>query len=185
MKMPNEIWTIGHSRHSFAEFMGLLDACHIQALADVRRFPVSIRFPHFSQMELFKALNKSHVDYFPFPELGGRRRPRPNSPNTLWRNESFRGYADYMLTQPFQDGIQRLLEVASEKRTALLCAEAVWWHCHRALIADFLKTMGIRVTHIFSAEKVQEHPYTSAARIVEGRLTYAPEQTLELVPSGG
>jgi uncharacterized protein (DUF488 family) len=180
MNLPKEIWTVGHSRRSLEEFLGLLKAFDITAVADVRRFPVSSRFPHFSQMQLFKTLSKLDVAYTPFPELGGRRRPQPDSPNTLWRNEAFRGYADYMETKPFHDGIERLLKIAEEQRTAILCAEAIWWRCHRALIADYLKAMGIQVTHIFNAERSQEHPYTSAARVVDGKVTYVPEGTLEL-----
>lgn len=181
MNMPTEVWTIGHSGHSFQEFVDLLNAYQIKAVADVRRFPVSSRFPHFSQMALFKGLTRAQIQYFPFAELGGRRRPMPNSPNTSWRNESFRGYADYMGTPQFEAATNRLLEVAADFRTAIMCAEAIWWRCHRALIADYLKTMGVNVIHILSPTRSQEHPYTSVARVVDGRLTYAPAEVLELV----
>jgi len=180
MKTPKEIWTVGHSRRSLEEFFGLLKAYRIGALADVRRFPVSSRFPHFSQMELFKTLSKIGIEYMPFPELGGRRRSQPDSPNTLWRNEAFRGYADYMETKNFHDGIERLLHLAEEKRTAILCAEALWWRCHRALIADYLKVAGMTVTHIYDGNRSEEHPYTSAARFEDGQLTYVPAGTMEL-----
>src|SRR5262245_16736223 len=102
--MSREIWTIGHSRRSAEEFLELLQAYDIEALADVRRFAVSRRFPHFSQMELFKTMAKAGIEYVHFAELGGRRRPNPDSPNTAWRNESFRGYADYMMTPMFEKG---------------------------------------------------------------------------------
>jgi uncharacterized protein (DUF488 family) len=171
-----ELWTIGHSRQRMEEFLGLLGMHQIEVVADVRRFPISVRFPHFSQMQLFKSLAKAGIDYEAFSELGGRRRAQPDSPNTLWRNESFRAYADYMMTRQFQGGIERLLQVAGRKRTAILCAEALWWHCHRALIADYLKNMGVKVIHIYNTGKAEEHSYTSAARIVNGKLTYAPAE---------
>jgi uncharacterized protein (DUF488 family) len=180
MKKPQEIWTIGHSRRSLEEFVELLKAFEIQSVADVRRFAVSKRFPHFSQMQLFKSLADMRIQYEDFGELGGRRRPMPDSPNTRWRNESFRGYADFMMTPPFATNIERLLEVAAQRRTAIMCAEALWWRCHRALISDALKADGIKVTHILAADKSQEHPYTSAAEIRDGRLTYAPAETPEL-----
>jgi hypothetical protein len=101
-------------------------------------------------------------------ELGGRRPVRPDSHNLAWRNASFRGYADYMETQPFLDGIERLLEVARTGRTTIMCSEAVWWRCHRSLIADYLKAAGVLVFHILSPNRTQEHPYTSAARLVSG-----------------
>ena len=106
------------------------------------------------------------------PELGGRRHTRKDSPNTAWRNSGFRGYADYMETDAFREGIQQLLEIANKGRTAIMCAEAVWWRCHRSLIADHLKASGVVVTHILSATKTEPHPYTSAARIIDGELSY-------------
>ena len=106
-------------------------------------------------------------------ELGGRRKPRPDSHNTAWRNESFRGYADYMETAEFRAGIERLLAVARLKRTAIMCSEAVWWRCHRSLISDYLKAAGLTVAHIMDLNKNESHPYTSAARIKEGKLSYA------------
>jgi uncharacterized protein (DUF488 family) len=106
------------------------------------------------------------------PGLGGRRKTRPDSQNVAWRNESFRGYADYMETEAFGAGIERLLELARERRTVIMCAEAVWWRCHRSLIADYLKAAGVTVTHILGEGKSDEHPYTSAAQIVKGKLSY-------------
>jgi len=180
--MSEEIWTIGHSRRTAEEFLELLQTYEIGALADVRRFAVSRRFPHFSQMELFKSMKKSNIEYHHFSELGGRRRPSPDSPNTVWRNESFRGYADYMMTPVFHKGIERLMELADLKRTAIVCAEAVWWRCHRALIADYLKARGVTVIHIIGKNSSQEHPFTSAARILDGKLDYSGRETPELEP---
>lgn len=183
MNIPNEIWTVGHSRHTLEEFIGLLKACRIEAVADVRRFPVSSRFPHFSQIAIFKTLSKEGIEYVPFTQLGGRRRPKLDSPNTCWHNESFRGFADFMMTPAFHRNLELLMELAAQKRTAIMCAEAIWWRCHRALIADYLKAAGVKVVHILSENKLQEHPYTSAAHLVDGKLTYAPVETLEFALS--
>ncbi|HEX4644864.1 MAG TPA: DUF488 domain-containing protein [Verrucomicrobiae bacterium] len=130
-------------------------------------------FPQFGQAQLSSALEKSGIEYFHFPDLGGRRKPQPDSPNTAWRNEAFRGYADYMTTEPFRAALGQLLQIARSKRTAMLCAEAVWWQCHRGLIADQLKAGWHTVWHIMGQGRVEPHPFTSAARIVEGRLSYA------------
>lgn len=168
------LWTIGHSTRTLGEFLELLAAGAIEALADVRRFPSSRRHPQFDQDALRNSLPGVGVEYVPFPELGGRRRSRPDSHNTLWRNESFRGYADYMETEEFRAGIERLLELARRTRTAVMCAEAVWWRCHRSLIADYLKASGIRVRHIIDGTRSEIHPYTSAARVRDGTLSYSP-----------
>jgi len=167
-----KIWTIGHSTRSLAEFLDLLTANRIEILADVRQFPASRRYPHFNQRELSQSLAKAGIEYVPLSELGGRRKPRPDSRNTAWRNESFRGYADYMETAEFRAGIERLLAVARDRRTAILCSEALWWRCHRALISDYLKAAGITVEHIMDAKKNEMHPYTSAAQVKEGKLAY-------------
>lgn len=170
------IWTIGHSTRTLDEFLKLLAIHGIEVLADVRRFPGSRKYPHFAQEALRSSLPEVGIDYVPFPELGGRRRPRPDSHNTVWRNESFRGYADYMETEAFRAGIERLLELARRKRTVILCAEAVWWRCHRALIADYLKAAGVCARHIINAKKSEIHPYTSAARLRAGSLSYSPAE---------
>ena len=176
-----EIWTIGHSTRTAEEFIALLKGNEIGALADVRRFPGSRRYPQFGQDALAVALKLEGIEYHHFPELGGRRSGRSDSPNTAWRNAAFRGYADYMLTEGFRNGIGRLLQLAAEKRTAIMCAEAVWWRCHRGLIADDLKARGVVVRHILARNKVEEHPYTSAARIVDGHLSYAaPQEEIDL-----
>lgn len=167
------IWTIGHSTRGLAEFLELLAANKIEALADVRRFPASRRYPHFNQRQLSQSLAQAGIEYVPLPELGGRREPRPDSRNTVWRNEAFRGYADYMETPEFQAGIERLLAVAHNRRTAIMCSEALWWRCHRALISDHLKSAGITVEHIVDLKKNEAHPYTSAAKFEDGKLSYA------------
>jgi uncharacterized protein (DUF488 family) len=168
-----ELWTIGHSTRAIEEFLGLLSANRIEALADVRRFPGSRRHPHFGQDKLAESLARAGVQYRHFVELGGRRPPLPDSPNTAWRNAAFRGYADYLMTEAFGADMKRLMKLAGEKRTAIMCAEALWWQCHRGLIADYLKARGLKVLHIMGAGKVEEHPFTSAARIVRGELSYA------------
>jgi len=165
------------------EFLELLKASGIRALADVRQFPGSRRFPHFNRDQLPEALAAAGIDYVHFPELGGRRRTRADSPNTAWRNEAFRGYADYMDTAAFQSGIERLLQLAKEKPTAMMCAEVLWWRCHRGLIADHLKAAGHEVLHILGPNKTEIHPFTSAARIVNGKLSYAADQTAPLFPT--
>jgi uncharacterized protein (DUF488 family) len=170
-----KIWTIGHSTRSLEEFLELLASQNIRALADVRRFPGSRRLPHFNLEILSTSLAKSNLEYVHFPELGGRRRARADSSNTAWRNEAFRGYADFMITDEFRNGIERLLKLARENRTVIMCAEALWWQCHRSLIADYLKAAGHEVVHILGGSKTQEHPFTSAARIVDGKLSYSGE----------
>lgn len=168
------LWTIGHSTRTEREFLDLLVTNEIKILADVRRFPGSRKYPHFNGDAMTGWLGGNGIEYVPLPELGGRRRPRPDSPNSAWRSESFRGYADYMETLEYRNGSTRLLELARRARTAFMCSEAPWWRCHRALIADDLKSRGVTVVHIMSMTKNELHPYTSAARLVDGRLSYAP-----------
>jgi uncharacterized protein (DUF488 family) len=169
---PLKIWTIGHSTRTIEEFIELLHQNKIEMLVDVRHFPASRKFPHFNTLAMRDFLLTEGISYEHLVELGGRRPVHPDSHNIIWRNVSFRGYADYMETQPFRDGIERLLEIARARRTAIMCSEAVWWRCHRSMIADYLKAMGVHVLHILSTKKVQEHPYTSAAQLVNGRLSY-------------
>ena len=179
--MIKPIYTIGHSTRSLEDFLELLQAHKIEALADVRQFPGSRRHPQFGQENLAHSLAQAGIAYVHFPELGGRRRARHDSPNTAWRNEAFRGYADYMMTHEFQAGIHRLEKLGQDQRTAIMCAEALWWRCHRALISDFLKVKSVKIIHIISANKTEEHPFTSAARVIDGKLSY---RGLEL-PGGG
>jgi uncharacterized protein (DUF488 family) len=173
---PATIWTIGHSTRTLEELLGLLSKYRIEAIADVRRFPGSRRYPHFASDALAETLPAHGIAYQWLPQLGGRRKVQPGSPNTAWRNASFQGYADYIASAEFAAGLDELLTLAAHTRTALMCAEAVWWRCHRSIIADVLKLRGIEVIHIVDATHTTVHPYTSPARIVDGRLSYAPPQ---------
>ncbi len=175
-KEQRTIWTIGHSTRSIEEFLAVLTAHRLEAVADVRSLPGSRRYPHFDAEPLAETLREAGLEYRWIPLLGGRRRVQPDSPNTAWRSAAFRGYADYMATAPFRAGIDELLALAHRKRTAILCAEAVWWRCHRSLISDCLKAEGITVIHMFDDKKVEEHPYTPAARVEDGRLSYAEKK---------
>lgn len=166
------IWTIGYSTRPLDVFLDLLAHYRIEAVADVRRFPGSRRQPQYASVALEQALAEHGIAYHWFPALGGRRRARPDSPNTAWRNASFRGYADYMESAEFASGLRELIEFCARQRTTLMCAEALWWRCHRALIADVLRVHGIEVVHILDAQHTVVHPYTSAARIVDGQLSY-------------
>jgi uncharacterized protein (DUF488 family) len=172
MKSKTALWTIGHSTHSIDEFIDALQSFEVKILADVRSFPGSRRYPHFNKERLKTALASVGIEYQHFPELGGRRRAKPDSINVAWRNEMFRGYADYMETEEFRAGIERLLELGGAERTAIMCAEAVWWRCHRSLISDYLKVRDIEVHHIMAPGKSEPHPFTTAARIVQGELSY-------------
>jgi uncharacterized protein (DUF488 family) len=155
-------------------FLDLLTAHRLEAVADVRRFPGSSRYPQYASAEVNAALAGHGIAYRWIPTLGGRRRPQQDSQNTAWRNTSFRGYADHMGTAEFSQGLNELLEVAGRLRTTLMCAEAMWWRCHRALIADALRARNIEVVHILDVGRAVVHPYTSPAWIVQGRLTYVP-----------
>jgi uncharacterized protein (DUF488 family) len=167
------IWTIGHSNLILEEFISLLDSFSIQAVADIRRSPGSRKYPWYNQTELNFSLRKKDIRYVHFPGLGGRRTPLPDSKNTAWRNKAFMGYADYMETEEFREAIQQLELMASVERVAYMCAEAVWWRCHRALISDYLKAHGWKVIHIMGKGKGTEHPYTSPARLYQGELFYS------------
>lgn len=173
---PATVWTIGHSTRTLQEFLDLLADYRIEAVADVRRFPGSRRHPHFASEALAASLPTHGLSYQWIPSLGGRRKVQPGSPNTAWRNASFQGYADYLATPEFVQGLTDLLQLAGQKRTAMMCAEALWWRCHRSIIADVLKLRGIEVIHIADATHAVEHPYTSAAQVVDGQLSYAGMQ---------
>lgn len=171
--MAEAVWTIGHSTRSLEAFLDLLARNRIEAVADVRRYPGSRRWPHFAREALATALEGRGLVYRWFPELGGRRRPSSESTNTAWRSAAFRGYADYMATEAFADGLDRLVNLASGLRTAIMCAESLWWRCHRGLIADVLRWLAFDVIHILGPGSTAAHPYTAAARVVGGRLSYA------------
>jgi len=173
---PTTIWTIGHSTRPLEEFLGLLSASNIEVVADVRSFPASRKFPHYGKEALAATLARRAIAYHWLPALGGRRPTVAGSPNAAWRNASFRAYADYMLSAEFGHGLSQLIRLASQARTGVMCAEAVWWRCHRSMIADALCVRGIEVVHILDAKHSVVHPMTSPARIVRGELTYAARE---------
>jgi uncharacterized protein (DUF488 family) len=166
------IFTIGHSTRAIDDFIALLKAHNIELLADVRTIPRSRRNPQFNADVLPASLAHAGIVYVPMPELGGLRHPRKDSPNTAWRNESFRGYADYMLTPQFEAALARLIETARTARVAVMCAEAVPWRCHRSLIADALTARDIPVRHITSAAAAKLHTLTPFAKVEGRRVTY-------------
>ncbi len=174
MKVEKEkiIWTIGHSTHPPDEFISLLTSFQISLVADIRNYPGSKRFPHFNKEALQIYLPQNNIRYIHLKELGGRRNPVTGSVNTRWRNAAFRGYADYMETGAFKKQIIELENIALKQNTAYMCSEAVWWSCHRSLVSDYLKIRHWKVMHIMSKGKATEHPYSSAAKIVNGELRY-------------
>jgi len=167
-----KLWTVGHSTRPIDEFIAILESFELKNLVDVRTYPGSRRYPQFNKEQLHTSLSSVGIEYFHMPELGGRRRARPDSQNVAWRNEMFRGYADHMETDEFRAGIEKLAELARLNRTAVMCAEAVWWRCHRSLISDYFKAAGAEVLHIIDQGKAEEHPFTGAAQIVNGELSY-------------
>ncbi len=166
------IWTVGHSTHSADEFLSILQNFQIELLVDVRRFPGSRKFPWFNQDILKTFLNDNGIKYVHLGDLGGRRKPNPESVNITWRHPAFRAYADFMESEEFKTGVQELEELASKQKTAIMCSEVLWWRCHRSMISDYLKADGWEVMHIMSKEKSTEHPYTQPAKVVDGVLTY-------------
>lgn len=166
------VWTVGHSTRSADDFLSLLREHDIRLLVDVRAHPGSRRYPHFNKPELEALLKAAGVDYLHMEGLGGRRKPCPDSRNVAWKNASFRAYADYMETGDFARAAAQLERLAAERPTALMCSEAVWWRCHRSLIADWLKARGWTVLHILDPAQTSEHPYTAPARLIDGRLSY-------------
>jgi uncharacterized protein (DUF488 family) len=170
--MEKTIWTIGHSTHPLEEFIEMLRSFEIRLLVDIRNYPGSKRYPHFNKEALQQSLPANGIEYLHLKELGGRRKPVADSVNTRWKNTAFRGYADYMQTKDFRNAMKLLEEKAGQQRTAYMCSEAVWWSCHRALVSDWLKIRGWKVMHIMAKGKANEHPYTSAALVVDGELHY-------------
>jgi uncharacterized protein (DUF488 family) len=172
--MPGEkiIWTIGHSTRTIEEFISILVSFKIELLADIRSYPGSRRYPHFNKENLERSLAVNKIEYRHFPALGGRRKVLKDSKNTAWRNDAFRGYADHVETDEFKNAVQDMEAQAMQFRTAYMCSEAVWWRCHRSLVSDYLKWKGWKVVHIMGENKSEEHPYTSAAKIVNGELSY-------------
>lgn len=167
------IWTIGHSTRAIDEFIAMLRSFQIELLVDIRSFPGSRRYPHFNKENLAISLAENQIAYKHLVKLGGRRQPLPVSHNTGWRVAAFRGYADYMETENFKEAVQELEVLASQKKTAYMCSEAVWWRCHRSLVSDYLKFKGWLVMHIIGVDKAQEHPYTKPAKIEGDKLVYS------------
>ena len=171
------MWTIGHSNRTIGNFLEMLQAHGIGLLVDVRTVPRSRTNPQFNRETLPATLAVAGIDYLHMSALGGLRRPRKDSLNTGWRNDSFRGYADYMQTGEFAGAIGELLAAAGDRQAAVMCAEAVPWRCHRSLIADALAARGLPVFHIMSAARADPHKLTPFARIDSGRLTYPAPAT--------
>jgi uncharacterized protein (DUF488 family) len=171
------IYTVGHSTHTLEELVEMLKAHGVAGVADVRSIPRSRRGPQFNADALTVDLPKSGLAYHPFKDLGGRRHTLKDSINTAWRNASFRGYADYMQTEAFVDGLDRLMELAARTPLAMMCAEAVPWRCHRSLIGDALLVRGWTVLDIFSRTKATPHKLTPFARVRGRKITY-PQETL-------
>jgi uncharacterized protein (DUF488 family) len=167
----DKLYTIGHSTRTLEGFLGLLAREGVTHLVDVRAFPASRRYPHFNGKELSQSLATAGITYSHAPELGGRRKVRKDSHNTEWRNEGFRGYADYMETPRFASALEELLETAQRGPTAIMCAEAVPWRCHRSLIADAIVARGVPVLHIMDST-TQEHHMTSFSWVDNGRVRY-------------
>lgn len=166
------IGTIGHSTHPIDEFIAILTAHAIGNLIDIRTIPRSRTNPQFNREILPASLESAGIGYRHMPGLGGLRKPRPDSKNTGWRNASFRGYADYMETPQFDTNLHELISIASGQPTAIMCAEALEWRCHRSLVADALVASGISVQHIQSATRARLHRLTSFARTVGRQITY-------------
>ena len=175
--MPR-IWTIGHSTRSLEELVALLQENGVERLADIRRYPGSRRYPHFSKESLERELPRQGIEYVHMAELGGRRKPAPDSPNRGLRNEQFRAYADHMGTAEFREAVDRLLQ--SDKRTAFMCAEAVPWRCHRGLLSDELLRRGFDVTHILGTGQTQAHAMNKIARVEGERILYGEPEQLRL-----
>ncbi len=175
----NTIYTVGHSTNSLAVFIEMLQSFGIKALADIRRFPGSKKYPQFNKENLDMALKQQGIHYMHLEDLGGRRQVQADSKNNRWRNVSFRGYADYMETGDFKKAIAKLEDLALHQPTVYMCSEAVWWRCHRSMVSDYLKAKGWTVLHIMAVGKAEEHPYTSPARVVGERVLYSDENLFD------
>lgn len=173
------IWTIGHSTRAIEELIAMLKAHGVQLLMDVRTMPRSRHTPQFNTDQLADSLKKAGLDYRHMPRLGGLRKPRKDSINTGWRNASFRGYADYMQTDEFRAALDELIAQAQTHRTAIMCAEAVPWRCHRSLIADALVSCGWTVLDIMTEKRADQHVLTSFAKVRHERVTYPPSEDTE------
>ena len=173
--MIQEVWTIGHSTRTIEELVLTLESERIELVVDVRRFPGSRRLPQFGAERLRDSLEASGIAYRWIAALGGRRRPSSASANLAWRNAAFGAYAEYLETEEFAQGLEELLMLAGGARTVIMCAEILWWRCHRRLIADVLVSLGVDVVHLTTPGKGDRHRLSPPARLEDGRLTYRPE----------
>ena len=171
--MTATVWTVGHSTRPAAEFLAVLANYRIELVADVRRYPGSRHQPQYQQHALETALRSEGIAYTWIPQLGGRRRP-VSSAHTAWRHPAFRGYADHISTEEFATGLVELMLPAHGLRTAVMCAEILWWRCHRRMIADVLVSLDSEVIHILDGKTAQPHRLTAPARLVGGVLSYLP-----------
>lgn len=169
------IYTIGHSTHALEDFIRMLQSFNIKTLVDIRRFPGSRKYPQFNKENLAAVLQDVDISYIHLENLGGRRNVHKDSRNNRWRNKSFQGYADYMETKEFDEGVNQLESIAVKQPTAFMCSEALWWRCHRSMVSDYLKAKGWEVLHITGPGKVEEHPYTSPARVEGEKVFYFDE----------
>jgi uncharacterized protein (DUF488 family) len=167
-----EVWTIGHSTRTLEHFVEMLHAFDIKMLVDIRSFPGSRRVPQFNKENLVTSMPANNIEYLHLKSLGGRRPVHKDSKNTAWKHPAFRGYADYMETDEFKNGIEALESIALKQRTAYMCSEAVWWSCHRSMVSDYLKLHDWTVYHIMETGKATEHTYTQPAKIIKGQLSY-------------
>lgn len=183
--MQPSIWTIGHSTRTPTAFRCVLAEHSIELVVDVRRFPGSRHAPHFNTDPLRRQLARAGIHYRWIPELGGRRRASPTSINAGWRHPAFRGYADHIATEEFALGLTELVTLAGGLRVAVMCAELLWWRCHRRIIADVLSTLGFDVIHLRDGNTAEMHRLAPPARLEHGRLTYAPLRRQILLPTDG
>jgi uncharacterized protein (DUF488 family) len=166
------VWTVGHSNRSAEDFVAILRAHGIERVLDVRRFPVSRKWPHFNAAELAAGLPAAAIDYAGLPDLGGRRKPRLDSPHTAWRVDAFRGYADFMDSPEFAAEFGRAAALAQEKRSALMCAEALPWRCHRSMLADAFVARDWEVLDVLSGKEARPHRLPDFARLEGTRVVY-------------
>src|ERR1700722_11773781 len=174
------VFTLGHSTLPIERFLAVLQVYGIERLVDIRTIPRSRHNPQFNGTALAQSLAAEHLEYVPMQALGGWRHARKDSPNTGWRNEAFRGYADYMQTAPFQEALEALIHMGREQRVAIMCAEAVPWKCHRSLVADALSVRGVPVIEILSDSSYRTHALTPFALVRGLQITYPPKQAILL-----
>jgi|SRR5271166_2404876 len=170
------IFTLGHSTLPIERFVAVLQTYGIERLADIRTIPRSRHNPQFNDTALADSLRAQHLEYVHIKALGGLRHARKDSPNTGWRNDGFRGFADYMQTEEFQNALEALIQMSRGKRVAIMCAEAVPWRCHRSLVADALSVRGVPIVEILSDSSYRMHKLTPFAQVDGVRITYPPDQ---------